>query len=83
MEKDRGGGSSGPLKDPYNESVQQNDKWLQWNQNWFNDSVMKMGEIESAELEKMKARVEKKVPSVMNVAVWKIYWGLSEGEMEC
>lgn len=39
----------------------------------FNDSVMKMGEIESAELEKMKARVEKKVPSVMNVAVWKIY----------
>lgn len=44
---------------------------------------MKMGEIEGAALENLKVRVEKKVPNVMNVAVWKIYWGLSEGEMEC
>lgn len=48
------------MKDPDNESVEQNDKGLQWNQNWLNDSIPKMGEIEGAkkglENEKVKAK---------------------------
>ncbi len=85
-EEDRGGGKEKKAwKDPDNESTQQNDKWSQWNPNWFNDSIMKMGEIGGAgkELENMKVKAEKKAPNVMKVAVGKIYTRQSEGEMEC
>lgn len=60
--------------------MQQRDKWLQWNQSWFNDSIMKTGEIEGTgkELENMKVKAEKKAPNVM-----KIYRKQKEGEMEC
>lgn len=72
------------IKDSDNESMPRNVKWSQWNQNWFNDGIMKTDEIEGAreELENMKVKAEKKAPNVMKVAEGKIYTRQSEGEME-
>lgn len=64
--------------------MEQNDKWSQWNQNHFNDSVMKMGEIKSAriELENTKVKAEKQAANVMKVVAGKIYRRQSEGMSE-